>query len=172
MLARFALCCCLVVALAGFGAQAQANPFAGLKAGAPAKRSASVFAVSGRGWGHGVGMSQWGAYGFAQRGSDYARILGHYYPGTGLGRAPVARLRVLLTDGKKALRVSSDLPFRVRDAAGELHELDAGTYALGPGLKLRSAGEEKARALPGPLLFSPTPGGTLQLEAKPYRGQL
>ena len=172
MLARFALCSCLVAALAGFGAEARANPFGSLTAGVQAKRSASVFAVSGRGWGHGVGMSQWGAYGFAQRGSDYARILGHYYPGTQLGRAPVARLRVLLTDGKKALRVSSDLPFRVRDAAGELYELDPGTYTFGPGLKLRVPGEEKPRALPGPLLFSPIAGGTLRLDAKPYRGQL
>jgi stage II sporulation protein D len=172
MLARFALCCCLVVALAGFGAQAQAHPFGRFSVEAKTQRSVSVFAVSGRGWGHGVGMSQWGAYGFAQRGSDYARILAHYYPGTQLGRAPLARLRVLLTDGKKALRVSSDLPFRVRDASGELYELDPGTYLLGPGLKLRLPGEDKARALPGPLLFTPTGGGKLRLDAKSYRGQL
>lgn len=172
MLARIAVSCFLLAALAGLGAQAQASPFRGLTTSAPAKRSTAVFAISGRGWGHGVGMSQWGAQGFAQRGSDYARILGHYYPGTQLGRAPVARLRILLTDGKKALRVSSELPFRVRDGAGELHDLDEGTYALGPGLKVRIAGEDKARALPGPLLFSAAGGGALRLDAKPYRGQL
>ncbi|MQA98719.1 MAG: SpoIID/LytB domain-containing protein [Actinobacteria bacterium] len=33
----------------------------------------------GRGWGHGVGMSQWGAYGLAQRGASYVDILQHYY---------------------------------------------------------------------------------------------
>ena len=131
-----------------------------------------MFSVSGRGWGHGVGMSQWGAQGFAQRGTGYAGILAHYYRGTQLGRAPVARLRVLLTDGKKALRVSSDVPFRVRDGAGELHDVDAGTYALGPGLRLRVVREEKPVPLPGPLLFSPTAGGVLRLDAKPYRGQL
>jgi stage II sporulation protein D len=172
MLARIALCCSFLAALAGLGAEAHASPFAGLTVGAQAKRSTAVFAVSGRGWGHGVGMSQWGAQGFAQRGSGYATILAHYYRGTQLGRAPVARLRVLLTDGKKALRVSSVLPFRVRDGVGDLHELDAGTYALGPGLRIRVSGEEKATALPGPLLFSPTAGGTLGLDAKPYRGQL
>ena len=164
----------LAAALAGLAAEAQASPFVGLstRAPAPAQTSAAVFSVSGRGWGHGVGMSQWGAQGFAQRGSGYASILAHYYRGTQLGRAPVARLRVLLTDGKKVLRVSSDLPLRVRDGGGEQHELDAGSYALGPGLRVRLPGEPKPVALPGPLLFSPTAGGVLRLDTKPYRGQL
>lgn len=35
----------------------------------------------GRGWGHGVGLSQWGARGMALRGWDFARILQHYYTG-------------------------------------------------------------------------------------------
>lgn len=35
----------------------------------------------GRGWGHGVGMSQWGARGMALRGWDFVRILQHYYTG-------------------------------------------------------------------------------------------
>jgi stage II sporulation protein D len=36
----------------------------------------------GRGWGHGVGMCQEGAFGMAQRGHGYREILAHYYPGT------------------------------------------------------------------------------------------
>jgi stage II sporulation protein D len=38
----------------------------------------------GRGYGHGVGMSQWGALGLAQRGESYDQILRHYYRGTEL----------------------------------------------------------------------------------------
>jgi stage II sporulation protein D len=38
----------------------------------------------GRGWGHGVGLSQFGAKGMAERGYSSAQILGHYYPGTSL----------------------------------------------------------------------------------------
>jgi SpoIID/LytB domain protein len=38
--------------------------------------------VVGRGWGHGVGMSQWGAYGLARRDADYEEILTHYYTDT------------------------------------------------------------------------------------------
>jgi stage II sporulation protein D len=149
--------------------RADANPFGRLAAPPPAQGS-TVFAVSGRGWGHGVGMSQWGANGFAERGHDYARILAHYYPGTQLGRAPVARVRVLLTSGQTSLRVASELRFRVRDGRGQTHELVEGTYALGPGLRVAIDGA-KPRALPGPLLF--TPGDSpLLLGGKPYRGQL
>ncbi|MBW4665262.1 MAG: SpoIID/LytB domain-containing protein [Chroococcus sp. CMT-3BRIN-NPC107] len=38
----------------------------------------------GRGWGHGLGLSQWGAYKLASRGINYRQILGHYYSGTKL----------------------------------------------------------------------------------------
>lgn len=44
----------------------------------------AVFA--GKGWGHGVGLCQVGAYGMAMRGSDYKEILSHYYRGTTLGK--------------------------------------------------------------------------------------
>lgn len=46
---------------------------------------AVVFA--GRGWGHGVGLCQVGAFGMAQRGAGYREILAHYYRGATLGRA-------------------------------------------------------------------------------------
>jgi stage II sporulation protein D len=49
----------------------------------PAGRlEAVVFA--GKGWGHGVGLCQVGAYGMALRGSDYREILAHYYRGARL----------------------------------------------------------------------------------------
>lgn len=41
-----------------------------------------VFVFRGRGYGHGLGMSQWGAQGMAQAGFSYADILTHYFPGT------------------------------------------------------------------------------------------
>ena len=39
------------------------------------------FDVKGRGWGHGVGMCQWGVYGMAKKRYEYRSILAHYYPG-------------------------------------------------------------------------------------------
>ena len=50
-----------------------------LAVAAPAS-GATKLVVTGHGWGHGVGMSQWGAYGFAKHGWRYDRILAHYYP--------------------------------------------------------------------------------------------
>jgi len=40
--------------------------------------------ISGRGWGHGVGLCQYGAGGLASRGADYRAILARYYPQTEL----------------------------------------------------------------------------------------
>ncbi len=42
------------------------------------------FSFTTQGYGHGVGMSQWGAKAMAEQGADYAAILAHYYPGTEL----------------------------------------------------------------------------------------
>src|SRR3954447_6591638 len=59
--------------------------------------AASRFTIRGAGFGHGVGMSQYGAMGFAQQGADYRTILAHYYTGTTLGvTEPNTIVRVLL----------------------------------------------------------------------------
>jgi stage II sporulation protein D len=42
--------------------------------------------VKGRGFGHGLGLSQWGAYHLAKQGVDYQRILTHYYQSASLSR--------------------------------------------------------------------------------------
>lgn len=42
--------------------------------------------ISGGGFGHGVGLCQWGSQGMAQAGATYAQILGKYYPGAALTR--------------------------------------------------------------------------------------
>ena len=47
----------------------------------------AVLRLDGRGHGHGVGLSQWGARSMAAQGIDAAGILGHYYPGTERGSA-------------------------------------------------------------------------------------
>lgn len=55
-----------------------------LLAAAPAG-AATRLTVKGAGFGHGVGLSQYGAYGFAAKGFKYPDILAHYYTGTQLG---------------------------------------------------------------------------------------
>jgi stage II sporulation protein D len=74
-----------------------------LGAAAPASGAGSRLIISGAGFGHGVGMSQYGAYGYAQHGADYRAILAHYYTGTAvqpLGAQPT--VRVLLHAGSSA----------------------------------------------------------------------
>ncbi|HEX7279637.1 MAG TPA: SpoIID/LytB domain-containing protein [Solirubrobacterales bacterium] len=62
-----------------------------------AAQGAVSWVVHGRGFGHGVGMSAYGAYGFAKEGKGYRFILGHYYTGTSLGTLEKTRIvRVLL----------------------------------------------------------------------------
>jgi stage II sporulation protein D len=56
--------------------------------------------IEGRGFGHGIGLSQEGARGYAAHGFDYRHILGHYYRGTRLGRLSGGRtVRVLVHSG-------------------------------------------------------------------------
>ncbi|TAN61108.1 SpoIID/LytB domain-containing protein, partial [bacterium] len=50
-------------------------------------RDGNSFVFKGRGSGHGVGLSQWGAKVMAEKGDSYKEILRHYYPGTVLGKA-------------------------------------------------------------------------------------
>lgn len=45
-------------------------------------KESSMVTFDGKGWGHGVGLSQWGALEMAKEGKDYRYILSHYYPGT------------------------------------------------------------------------------------------
>jgi stage II sporulation protein D len=62
--------------------------------------AAAIFQINGGGYGHGVGMSQYGAYGYALHGADYRFILGHYFQGTSLGTVnPDQTVRVLLATG-------------------------------------------------------------------------
>src|ERR1051325_4867764 len=83
--------------------------------------SATTFVVSGHGWGHGIGMAQYGAYGYAQHGWGFRRIVAHYFPRTTLGTAPPTTLRVLLAERQKTVTIASAQPFKVRDGLAALH---------------------------------------------------
>ena len=71
-----------------------------LCAAAPAD-AAKRFTIRGAGFGHGVGMSQYGAMGYASHGWNYKRILGHYYTDTEIGVLGEPRtVRVLLQSAR------------------------------------------------------------------------
>jgi stage II sporulation protein D len=128
--------------------------------------AAAMLLVDGRGWGHGIGMSQYGAQGFALQGLGYRGILSHYYPGTTLGPAPASRVRVLVAE-KGLVSVASTGAVALRDAAGATHQLGPAEYRFGPGMRLQ-LGSELVQLSP-PIALTPN-GAPLAVEGKPYRG--
>ena len=79
----------------------------------PAERavaSGRTFTFYGAGWGHGVGLSQWGAYGLARKGWGDERILRHYYAGTRVLRTshPPAVIRVGIAQWLQAVHLHAD----------------------------------------------------------------
>jgi stage II sporulation protein D len=64
---------------------------------APSPAAAKRFVVTGHGNGHGVGMSQWGAYGYAKHGAGYRKIATHYYKHSKVTRVRAGKqVRVLI----------------------------------------------------------------------------
>jgi SpoIID/LytB domain protein len=95
--------------------------------------------VAGAGYGHGVGMSQEGALGYAEHGYAYQAILAHYYTGTALGTAPQrTRVRVLVGGRVRAIPleayvrgvVGAEMPADWPLAALEAQAVASRTYAL------------------------------------------
>ena len=100
---------------------------------------ASTLVIDGAGDGHGVGMSQEGALGFAEHGWSYQAILSHYYTGTALGQAPeVIAVKVLIGSKVKDIPletyvrgvVSAEVPASWPMAALEAQAVASRTYAI------------------------------------------
>jgi stage II sporulation protein D len=160
---RFLTVTAVLVALAAAAASAQSAPPASVPGEA-------LFVISGRGWGHGVGMSQYGAYGMANAGRAYDEILAYYYTGTELGPAPTTDVRVLLAEAAPAVTIASTVPFTVLDRAGETYKLPAGPLVLRAKLLLPTAAGPVKVA--GPLVVRPGKNAPLSLDGRAYRGKL
>src|SRR5436190_14158555 len=126
---------------------------------APAHGASRVI-IRGAGFGHGVGMSQYGAYGFAKRGRDHAFILHHYYSGTQLGKLDgPSETRVLL-------RTAGHATFSGATGVAGGEPLDpAQTYAASAGLggvvALRSASGRDLGTFQAPLRVVGSSAGVL-----------
>jgi stage II sporulation protein D len=119
-----------------------------------AAAQASVsWVVKGHGFGHGVGMSQYGAYGYAEHGKDYSFILEHYYTGTKLEtlQGPrIVRVLVGVLPGDVGFRGATSAcgksldPGREYEAhrvgGGVMLRSTSGTPLASCGAKLRAAG--------------------------------
>jgi stage II sporulation protein D len=134
----------------------------------PTASASPIFVFTGHGWGHGIGMPQYGAQGYASKADKtYDWILAHYYPGTKLAPSPVASVRVLVADGRSQLTIGSAAAFTAKDATGKTVQIPKGSVTFGPGLKITVAGKE--HDLAGPVRFT---RGTknLTVGGKAYRG--
>jgi stage II sporulation protein D len=135
---------------------------------APSAAARVSWVVQGHGFGHGVGMSQYGAYGYAEHGKGYRFILGHYYSGTTIGTLPGPRtVRALIGVD------SGDVSFSgVTGACGR--RLSPGrSYAArraARGVQLRTSGG-KPLANCGRRLRA-TGNGPLRIAGSAYRGAL
>ncbi len=104
---------------------------------APAVQASVRWVVHGRGFGHGVGMSQYGAYGYAKHGKGYRYILAHYYTGTSIGQLPGPRIvRVLLeiSAGDVGFSGATSACGKALDPRREYE-----AHRVGSGVKLRSS---------------------------------
>jgi stage II sporulation protein D len=131
--------------------------------------AASTWVVKGAGWGHGVGMSAYGAYGYGKSGAGYRQILDHYFRHlkiTKLDREPSVRVLLEATSG--------DIAFtRATSACGE--ELKAGrTYLAqqnGSGMHL-TTGSGRTLARCGKSLRARGRGQVEVKDLGTYRGAL
>jgi stage II sporulation protein D len=138
-----------------------------------AARAAATFSIRGGGDGHGIGMSQYGADGYALHGATYQFILAHYYQGTSLGTtSPERTVTVLLATGTGSF---SGATSAVGSGSGRATLHAATTYdvtpASGRGVQLTTASGALVGTFPAPLTVSgPAPLQVPHLGA--YRGSL
>src|SRR5581483_12257328 len=135
---------------------------------ASSARAATTFFIRGGGDGHGIGMSQYGSYGYALHGKDYRWILAHYYTGTSIGHVdPNRTVRVLLATGAAS--------FSGATQAGSKQLKPGITYTISPNadgtLTVKNPKGKKVVTAAAPLTVSGT--GPLSLAGVgTYRGSL
>jgi stage II sporulation protein D len=135
---------------------------------APGAGASVRWVVAGHGFGHGVGMSQYGAYGYAKHGKDHRFILRHYYSGTTIGKLGGPRVvRVLISIAGREVgfrgatsacgrNLSPGRAYVARRVGRSVQLRRSGGAALANcGRKLRAAGR-----------------GRISIGGEPYRGAL
>lgn len=135
----------------------------------PVSEAAVRHVVRGAGFGHGVGLSQYGAKGLAENGRSYREILTYYYQGTQVTSAPEASrtIRVLLQSGRDSIRFSG-----ATRAPGEQLSANRTYTATRRGfnqVELRTAGGRLVGRFDSPLRVS-NPGGLVGLRGNTING--
>src|SRR6185436_5482586 len=137
---------------------------------APSAHASSRMVIRGAGFGHGIGMSQYGAYGLALQGVKYSSILSRYYTGTQLSQlSSEPEVRVLLQSAQRKYTLSGAARIGTQS-------LDpAKTYNVirgGSGLVIRDGSKALFTSAP-PLRVDAAGGGALAVSGVgSYRGAL
>lgn len=111
----------------------------------------------GHGNGHGRGMGQWGAFGYAKQGWSSTQILSHFYGGTTAGKVGNVDVSVVLA-GESSVNVFADAGMKVGDvvvAPGQAVSLSGSTATITAGC---GGAVINAVELPRPLVSPITPG--------------
>jgi stage II sporulation protein D len=141
-----------------------------LAAAAPAQ-GASRLVIRGAGFGHGIGMSQYGSFGYAKHGFGYRDILSRYYTDTQLATlSPVPDVRVLLRSGVRSATFSGATQAGTRPLqSGKTYSV---TSASAGRVALKSATGRRLATFLAPLrIAGPTRDGPLALSGQgSYRG--
>lgn len=134
---------------------------------APAGADGAVrWVVSGHGFGHGVGMSQYGAYGFAKRGKGYRFILRHYYRGTRVSKLRRPRtVRVLVGISPGPVRFQG-----VRSACGRRLDPRRAYAARRVGNRVQLRGPSGRALAPCGRRLRGAGGGRVWIGGAAYRG--
>jgi stage II sporulation protein D len=131
-----------------------------LLAAAPqALAASSSFTIRGAGFGHGIGLSQYGAYGYAAHGADWKAIVLHYYTGTKLGNVAGRTIRVLMQSGKSSVWFSG-----ATKAGAKNLDPGASYQIVRRGLDqvdVRNARKKKVATFTSPLTISSSSGSVI-----------
>jgi stage II sporulation protein D len=133
--------------------------------------SATLFVVKGKGWGHGVGLSQWGAYGLARGYAvdhpyTWREIIAHYFHNTKMGDRS-GRVSVRLVASGNAVTIGP--AFKVEAGSRSVQHASASTVTRTSTGRIKVSGIKRTFA--SPATFSPT-GSVLALGSRHYRGSL
>lgn len=157
--------------------------------------SNGIYQITGGGFGHGIGMSQYGAHGAGLQGLSHAQILGFYYPGTTLETRSTSTIRVGITidndgvtrvDNRSGLRVSAghgNTTYALPSGFTQFRVRATGNAASSCVLEGRNSAGNWIAAWPSgmprscPVTFSSTSEGTVDLflpsgERRIYRGSI
>ena len=150
------------------------------------RQDGSAVLLTGRGWGHGVGMSQYGARSLGERGRGYADILAYYYNGVRPQRVDEpGRIRVLVVEDASLVRVAIEGVAEVETgtgsalAPGDRFEVRGGSSldvrrgvgpSLAPILKIDLANAPLTIPLDGTIALSYTLSGSAKVFVVVRRG--